>query len=101
MAEIAADLGVTESRVSQLRSEALRLLRGAMQANDGAAPVPAPRPRRRSDVAAQMCAAVATRSTLAERLDATTLLGESRPELWRSGVHAGATAELAVAEPVA
>ena len=30
MAEIAADLGVTESRVSQLRGEAVALLRGAM-----------------------------------------------------------------------
>ena len=54
--------------------------------------MPAPTPRRRSDAAAQMCAAVATRSTLAERLDATTLLGESRPELWRSGVRAGESA---------
>ena len=32
MAEIAAELGVTESRVSQLRSEALRLLRSHLQA---------------------------------------------------------------------
>ena len=30
MAEIAAELGVTESRVSQIRAEALVLLRGAM-----------------------------------------------------------------------
>jgi RNA polymerase sigma factor for flagellar operon FliA len=30
MADIAADLGVSESRVSQLRAEAMVLLRGAM-----------------------------------------------------------------------
>lgn len=30
MAEIAAELGVTESRISQMRAEALKLLRGAM-----------------------------------------------------------------------
>jgi RNA polymerase sigma factor for flagellar operon FliA len=32
MAEIAAELGVTESRISQLRAEALVLLRGALAA---------------------------------------------------------------------
>jgi RNA polymerase sigma factor for flagellar operon FliA len=37
MADIAAELGVTESRVSQLRSEALRALRGRMTATLGAA----------------------------------------------------------------
>jgi RNA polymerase sigma factor for flagellar operon FliA len=38
MAEIAAELGVTESRVSQLRSEALRLLRSHLQATSTKTP---------------------------------------------------------------
>ena len=33
MAEIAAELGVTDSRISQLRAEAVQLLRGALTAN--------------------------------------------------------------------
>jgi RNA polymerase sigma factor for flagellar operon FliA len=37
MADIAAELGVTESRVSQLRSEALRTLRQRMTSLVGAA----------------------------------------------------------------
>ncbi len=34
MADIAAELGVTESRVSQLRSEALTMLREGMEATE-------------------------------------------------------------------
>jgi RNA polymerase sigma factor for flagellar operon FliA len=80
MADIAEDLGVTESRVSQLRSEALSLLRAGMNAVDAeasATPVEAPS-RRRGNVRQAYCAAVATRSTLASRLEASTLLGEAR-----------------------
>ncbi|WP_375480201.1 sigma-70 family RNA polymerase sigma factor [uncultured Jatrophihabitans sp.] len=87
MAEIAADLGVTESRVSQLRSQALGMLRVAMQAADDER-TPFTTPARRGDTGARMRAAVATRSTMAERLAATTLLGESRGELGRSTLYA-------------
>jgi RNA polymerase sigma factor for flagellar operon FliA len=38
MAEIAAELGVTESRVSQMRGEAVGLLRGSMNAHLGGVP---------------------------------------------------------------
>lgn len=42
MARIAADLGVTESRVSQLRAEAIALLRDAISASLDHDPAPAP-----------------------------------------------------------
>jgi RNA polymerase sigma factor for flagellar operon FliA len=77
MAEIAADLGVTESRVSQMRSEALSLLRAGLQATDLA--VQPVRARGQSAVKQAYLAAVAARSTLAGRLAATTLLCESWP----------------------
>ena len=80
MADIAADLGVTESRVSQLRSEALAMLRAGLRAQDTdaeAAPK-AQTSRRRSNARAAYAAAIAARSTLAGRLQATTLLGEAR-----------------------
>lgn len=80
MAEIAVDLGVTESRVSQLRSEALRLLRSGLEAAAGdAVSAPPAGGRDRAALRRSYCAAVTTRSTLAERLRATTVLGELRP----------------------
>lgn len=79
MADIAAELGVTESRVSQLRSEALTMLRAGMRAQDeDAVPAPTPITSRRATAQAAYTAAVATRSTLAGRLQASTLLGEAR-----------------------
>jgi RNA polymerase sigma factor for flagellar operon FliA len=84
MLDIAAELGVTESRVSQLRGEALALLREGMHAADAveaAAPAVELAPRARSKEAARAAyyAAVASRSTLASRLGATTPFGELRP----------------------
>jgi RNA polymerase sigma factor FliA len=81
MAEIAADLGVTESRISQLRSEALVLLRAGLRSQDGeAVRSPVAELHRRHAARDTYCAAIATRSTLAGRLAGTTLLGD---------VHAG------------
>jgi RNA polymerase sigma factor for flagellar operon FliA len=79
MADIAAELGVTESRVSQLRSEALVMLRSAMAGMDDGPKDAACTPARGRAAAAKQAyvAAVATRSTLASRLSATTLLGET------------------------
>jgi RNA polymerase sigma factor FliA len=79
MVDIAAELGVTESRVSQLRSEALAMLRAGMHGHDSesAAP-PVEESRRRNAGREAYCTAVAARSTLAGRLQATTLLGEAR-----------------------
>lgn len=73
MAAIAADLGVTESRVSQMRSQALKQLRAGLVSIDDTVDDDS------SDTAgshAGYAAAVAARSSLAERLAATTLLGE-------------------------
>lgn len=84
MVDIAADLGVTESRVSQLRSEALVLLRAGMRSVDASTGLPAdesPTPRKRASARDAYCTAVAARSTLAGRLEATTLLGEARSAL--------------------
>jgi RNA polymerase sigma factor for flagellar operon FliA len=77
MADIAAELGVTESRVSQLRSEALTMLRAGMRTGaDDEAAAPAATSRGQSAQREAYCLAVAARSTLAERLTATTPLGE-------------------------
>ena len=80
MVDIAADLGVTESRVSQLRSEALALLKVGMRNQDAemAAELPAETSRKRAGARDAYTAAVAARSTLAGRLEATTVLGEVR-----------------------
>lgn len=80
MIHIAAQLGVTESRVSQLRSEALGLLRAGMQATDSESkstlePVVG---ERRAAARETYCAAVAARSSVTDRLHTTTLLGETR-----------------------
>jgi RNA polymerase sigma factor FliA len=75
LSEVAAELGVTESRVSQLRTEALALLRDGLTthmeqqqtgtAKDGCVA------RRRAAYAAQ----IATRSTMATRLAVTDVHG--------------------------
>jgi RNA polymerase sigma factor FliA len=80
MADIAAELGVTESRVSQLRSEALAMLRAGMRSGaDDEAAAPAASSRGQAATREAYRAAVAKRSTLAQRLRATTALGEIRP----------------------
>lgn len=79
MADIAAELGVTESRVSQLRSEALTYLRDGMRYGDEAAATPSAAGRRRVSARESYCAAVTSRSGLAQRLSATSALGEVRP----------------------
>jgi RNA polymerase sigma factor for flagellar operon FliA len=79
MLDIAEDLGVTESRVSQLRSEALALLRDGMRTAEDGPRTDAQDVRGRAGGRQAYCAAVAARSTLASRLAATTLLGETRP----------------------
>jgi RNA polymerase sigma factor for flagellar operon FliA len=81
MVDIAADLGVTESRVSQLRSEALAMLRVGLhgiEAGQPAAPAVETGSRKRNVARDAYAAAVASRSTLAGRLEATTALGEVR-----------------------
>ncbi|HKC29365.1 MAG TPA: sigma-70 family RNA polymerase sigma factor [Jatrophihabitans sp.] len=78
MADIADDLGVTESRVSQMRSEALTLLRAGLRVASDDENAPSKLSRGQSAARAAYCAAVAGRSTLAERLRLTTSLGEVR-----------------------
>lgn len=108
MSEIAADLGVTESRVSQLRTEALTMLRDGLAGQDtGQRVAVLPRlaeeppaipavqrrrgpdlrpvaggekPSRRELAKRAYVAAIASRSTLASRLSATTSMGETRAE---------------------
>jgi RNA polymerase sigma factor for flagellar operon FliA len=77
MAEIAAELGVTESRISQLRAEALVLLRDGLNSHLEPSLVSSPeRPggcvaRRRETYYAQ----IAARGDLRSRLELTTQLG--------------------------
>jgi RNA polymerase sigma factor for flagellar operon FliA len=80
LADVAAELGVTESRVSQLRTEALALLKDGLSThmdshdtgsakNDGCVA------RRRAAYAAQ----IASRSTMASRLAVTDVQGQRVP----------------------
>ena len=73
MLEIAAELGVTESRVSQLRAEALILLRDGLNAHLDPDTLPAePRPEGRlAKRRAAYHAAIAACSDFRARLDAT------------------------------
>jgi RNA polymerase sigma factor for flagellar operon FliA len=77
MADIAAELGVTESRISQLRAEALKLLRhGLASAEPELAEVPEPTGRAGARVASY-AAAVAARGTLSSRLKMSNSFGET------------------------
>ncbi len=76
LSEVAAELGVTESRVSQLRTEALALLRDGLsthmeQQDTGTAKGDGCVARRRAAYAAQ----IAARSTMASRLAVTDVQG--------------------------
>ena len=76
LAEVAAELGVTESRVSQLRTEALALLKDGLsthmeQQDAGPAKGDGCVARRRAAYAAQ----IAARSTMASRLAVTDVQG--------------------------
>jgi RNA polymerase sigma factor for flagellar operon FliA len=76
--EIAATLGVTESRVSQLRSEALQMLREGIEAQycDEDAPV-APKAGRVARRKAGFAAAISARSAWRDRLSNPTLAAAS------------------------
>jgi RNA polymerase sigma factor for flagellar operon FliA len=77
VADIADELGVSEARIYQLRSEALQLLRTGMHAC-GVGParaVPSRGPARPA-LSRSYTAAVSNRSTLAQRLSVSTVLGE-------------------------
>jgi RNA polymerase sigma factor for flagellar operon FliA len=78
MADIAADLGVTESRVSQLRAEALAYFRAALHAAD---PDGMPAPARPNRAHTAYAGTVTTRSTLPQRLHHTTPLAEPKLSL--------------------
>ncbi|MGN6609628.1 MAG: sigma-70 family RNA polymerase sigma factor [Jatrophihabitans sp.] len=80
MSDIAAELGVTESRVSQMRSQALTMLRKGLQGQDDAATArgEAGGSGRREAADAAYCAAIAARSTMSGRLSATNVYGELR-----------------------
>jgi RNA polymerase sigma factor for flagellar operon FliA len=83
MNDIAAELGVTESRVSQLRAEALHMLRDGMNAQlDPSMLDTSAKPMGR--VAATRTAyysAIAERNTLAGRLAMSTPRGDIRPDV--------------------
>ncbi|GIE88376.1 sigma-70 family RNA polymerase sigma factor [Actinoplanes regularis] len=76
LSEVAAELGVTESRVSQLRTEALALLRDGLSIHMEQVSGPAVKDscvtRKRAAYAAQ----IAARSTMATRLSITDAQGE-------------------------
>jgi len=81
MADIGAELGVTESRVSQLRAEALRALRDGMNSQLEPTVVEQPTGKGRASASRRsyLCA-VAEGGTMSSRLAATTAIGEVRPE---------------------
>jgi RNA polymerase sigma factor for flagellar operon FliA len=73
MADIAADLGVTESRISQLRAEALSLLKDGL--NTHLDPALAPNPENPDSITARRRASyyanIASNTTLHSRLNLT------------------------------
>jgi RNA polymerase sigma factor for flagellar operon FliA len=77
--EIASTLGVTESRVSQLRSEALAMLREGIEAQycDDGAPVAAAKAGRVARRKAGFAAAISARSAWRDRLSNPTLAAAS------------------------
>lgn len=81
MAELAAELGVTDSRISQLRAEAVRLLRAGLHEPLHGAPEPTVVTFGPRGVAARHAyvAAVAARSSATARLRHTTALAETQP----------------------
>jgi RNA polymerase sigma factor for flagellar operon FliA len=82
MAEIGAELGVTESRVSQLRAEALRVLKDGINSQLEPEAVPVAAPGRRVSASRQAyLRAVAESGSLASRLAVTTPTGDVRPEV--------------------
>ena len=83
MAETAAQLGVTESRVSQMRAEALALLRGGLHAAlDEARPQAAPPAGRAAKRHEAYYAAVAAHSDYRSRLSARPV--DTRPQVSRT-----------------
>ena len=91
MSDIAAELGVTESRISQLRAEALVLLRDGINAQLEPTAVDSKTKRsgRASATRAAYFAAIAERSTLEGRLAMSTPRGDMREG---AGVAAARTA---------
>lgn len=80
--EIAVELGVTPSRVSQLQSEALRLLQAGLENPLGTAtPARPPRSARSAVVTERFARAVSSGSSLTGRLAVTTPLGETRARI--------------------
>jgi RNA polymerase sigma factor FliA len=80
MADIAADLGVTESRVSQLRGEALKFLRDGMNSQLDPDLDCGETTGRAGATRVAYIAGIAERSTMAGRLARTTARAEVRPE---------------------
>jgi RNA polymerase sigma factor for flagellar operon FliA len=76
MADIAAELGVTESRISQLRAEALKLLRHGLASAEPEVVAAEPTGRAGARVASY-AAAVAARGTLSSRLKMSNPYGET------------------------
>lgn len=78
--ELARFLGVTESRVSQLRSEALEMMKDGITAQyDGTATAPAPTKGRVARRKAAYAAGIATRSAWRDRLDHVALADATPP----------------------
>ena len=77
MADIAVELGVTESRISQLRAEALKLLRHGLASAEPEAPAVAEPTGRAGARVASYAAAVAARGTLSTRLKMSNPYGET------------------------
>jgi RNA polymerase sigma factor FliA len=85
MTDIAAELGVTESRVSQIRAEALRLMREGISTQFEPAEKEAS--GRAAASRAAYCRAVGSRSTLSARLAISTARGDvlvQLPTAWNS-----------------
>ncbi|MCW2540418.1 MAG: hypothetical protein JWN95_2143 [Frankiales bacterium] len=79
MSDIATELGVTESRISQLRAEALKMLKHGINAQYTDTPTTPTDTTRTATKLATYAATIATRSTLTTRLHITTPMAETHP----------------------
>ena len=87
MCEIAAELSVTQSRVSQMCAEATTLMRDGMNSQlDPEALAPLARTGRAANTRQAYYQAVATRNTVAGRLAMSTSSGEMRGRTWTEDV---------------
>lgn len=99
MSDIAAGLGVTASRISQIRAEALKLLRHAMATTERDDAATTEHTTRAEANAASYAAAVVSRGTLTTRLRKSTALGDVLSETYNPAATRGVASTVTSSSP--